>query len=483
MPSAFWSWGLVGVITVFGAAACSKTNNVSQNKTLAAGEQCDEREDDACGSGAVCALGFCRHGCATDLECQKGAICVGDQAPFGCSLPSELSCSSAQPCESPGLSCSLDGVCRTPCQTANDCPRNEHECILGACVTKNDPGWQTLTDAALAMCGDTTSERCEGSSYQKCEAGAAGWKEISNCGADACTLPGGRCLEQLAEVDDAPIEGTNFSLFDGQLYWLGSSVSDSANLYTIAPTPGSTASLVTPVRNLAGATLSGGLVATITPELRVEMYRVSDGTPVVSVPLLFGDSPMVPPPPLPTSDGVFWFETKIEPEPSTTLAFAALDADAGQVVATIPGALSFASVSRFCGNAELLYFTDTYGTLYRATPGGVETLMGLVDALACRTNDVLVGTNSGLLSLKPDGTQKKLLDFRFRDLQVLGNKVIGNSSTTNYQLWVGDLATGTTEPVFTLLPQHVVTAPVVVDQDYVYFFGVDQKTLVRSSWH
>ena len=408
---------------------------------------------------------------------------MGDRAPFGCSLPSELSCSSAKPCESPALSCSLDGVCRKPCQGANDCPRNEHECILGACVTKNDPGWQTLKDAALAMCGETTSERCEGSSYQKCEAGAAGWREIANCGANACTLPGGRCLEQLAKVDDATSEG-NLSLSDGQLYWLGDAGGDTVNLYTLPPEPGASVSVVMSVTGIESAvlTLSGGLVATISAEQKVEMYRASDGTALVSVPLLSGSSMVGPP--MPTGDGVFWFEASPSaPDSPANLVFAALDAEAGQIVGTAQLGPLGGSRSRSCGDAQLLYFLDAYDTLFRATPDGVEALMGLVRAVACRDNDVLVSTSTSLMSLKPDGTQKKLLDFSFTDLQVVGNKVIGNSASADQQLWVGDLATGTTEPVFTLLPQHVTTAPVAADDDYVYFFGVDQKSLVRASWH
>lgn len=120
-------------------SACSKDNEIdaSQSTEIDVGKQCDGPNDPGCGVGGVCVLGVCRLGCTTDSECPQGALCIGDRAPFGCSIPSELACSSSQPC-SPPLACGIDGKCRFACQVTGDCPRNEHECKATTCVSHNE---------------------------------------------------------------------------------------------------------------------------------------------------------------------------------------------------------------------------------------------------------------------------------------------------------------------------------------------------------
>src|SRR5688572_5016558 len=179
-------------ITILGAA-CEKTNNVDQSVTADVGDQCGGPGDPGCGVGAVCALGYCRHGCTTDAECPQGAICIGDMPPYGCSLPAEIACLSSQPCAATGLACGIDGVCRLPCETDSDCSRNEHRCIAGSCVSQGE------RDFATWGC-ETGTNRCEGPSFQECNVTAPGWVEAKSCGENMCTRPDGRCVEFVVEV-------------------------------------------------------------------------------------------------------------------------------------------------------------------------------------------------------------------------------------------------------------------------------------------
>ncbi|MCA9639651.1 MAG: hypothetical protein H6718_07595 [Polyangiaceae bacterium] len=137
-----------------GLLHCSKDNQVTQNNAVDVGGQCAESSD--CGPSAVCALGFCRQGCTTDSECPQGSLCIGDRAPYGCTLPVELACSSSMPCDAP-LTCGIDGKCRMPCSQDADCPRNEQSCKAGTCVSTAEPNaektWFSCEDGR-ATCGD-----------------------------------------------------------------------------------------------------------------------------------------------------------------------------------------------------------------------------------------------------------------------------------------------------------------------------------------
>jgi hypothetical protein len=89
--------------------ACEKANEVDSSQHVGAGvgAQCSGANDPGCGVAAVCVLGYCRSGCTNDLECPKGALCIGDTPPYGCTFAEEGACSDSKPC-SPGLTCGID---------------------------------------------------------------------------------------------------------------------------------------------------------------------------------------------------------------------------------------------------------------------------------------------------------------------------------------------------------------------------------------
>ena len=146
MRRAYYAAGvLLGVMV----AGCSKENKIDASTTLEVGKQSEGAGDPGCGVGGVCALGVCRQGCTTDAECPQGALCIGDRAPFGCSTPSELACSTSQPCKEP-MKCGVDGKCRIGCAGTSDCPRNEQECRATTCVSHNE----IHADATWFSCED-----------------------------------------------------------------------------------------------------------------------------------------------------------------------------------------------------------------------------------------------------------------------------------------------------------------------------------------
>jgi len=164
-------------------AACSKENSVDADGSPAqqVGQQCSGGDDLGCGEGARCVLGYCRHGCTDDDACPQGSICVGTSEPFGCTLESEGSCSLSRPCPA-GLFCGIDGRCRIPCQMDQDCPRNEHQCIAGACVGEGESGyeesWGECPDEQLIDCvGDGVGSR----GREVCNVTAPGWQPFGEC--------------------------------------------------------------------------------------------------------------------------------------------------------------------------------------------------------------------------------------------------------------------------------------------------------------
>ena len=186
----------IALVLAAGASGCSKENTVDASTQVegAIGLQCSENDD--CGTSGVCALGYCRLGCATDAECPQGALCIGDAPPYGCQLPQDAVCSSAQPCKAP-LVCGLDKTCRMPCKVSKDCPRNDQECYAGVCVgdaekSEAAAAYRSCTDGSR-RCSDPT---CEGSgcSVEGCNEAAPGWQVVESClGANRfCTA--GRCF-------------------------------------------------------------------------------------------------------------------------------------------------------------------------------------------------------------------------------------------------------------------------------------------------
>lgn len=171
-------------------SACSKDNEVdaSGGTPSGIGAQCSGANDPGCGVGAVCVLGYCRSGCTTDAECPQGALCLGSEPPFGCSLKSELSCKDGgTSCEAP-LVCGVDGKCRFPCQKDADCPRNEHLCLGGTCVARSEPGaestWLTCsgtTDKILSTALRCFLEGDASAALQSCNQQAPGWVTIKQC--------------------------------------------------------------------------------------------------------------------------------------------------------------------------------------------------------------------------------------------------------------------------------------------------------------
>lgn len=173
-----------GVVTV---SACSKENNVAQNTNVAGGDQCAGAGDQGCGVGSVCVLGKCRHGCTNDVECPQGSICVGDRPPYGCTTAEEGACSASAPCPT-GLKCGLDGMCRHPCETSTNCPRNEHVCAAGTCLGKSEK------DADRWTCDDVApvdrEDRYTPWNYfregvtNSCNVYSPGWSQPDRCGDD-----------------------------------------------------------------------------------------------------------------------------------------------------------------------------------------------------------------------------------------------------------------------------------------------------------
>lgn len=206
-----WFW--VVLLASGAALGCSKTNNVDLSTAQQdnVGEPCERPED--CVGGAVCAFGYCRASCATDVECPADAICLGSPAGSGCRLAMEAACLSAGggcPANS-ALMCGLDLECRRPCSGNSECLATQ-QCLSGGCVGGLEPGgsdaWFSCTSgkscggvngAELISCnekspGPTSLATCESSAL--CEAG----KAEGACAMRVCAEGATRCQESTLEV-------------------------------------------------------------------------------------------------------------------------------------------------------------------------------------------------------------------------------------------------------------------------------------------
>jgi hypothetical protein len=194
------------VVCVAFLFACDKENVVDASTTAAIGAQCSGPGDPGCGTTGACVLGFCRHGCNTDSECAQGALCLGSQPPYGCSLQSELGCKNSSPCAAP-LACGIDGKCRFPCTTDADCPRNEHVCLAKTCVSRSEPNaestWLSCNrQIGTALVRDGVFCDLTDMSHTKllvCNVTEPGWVVASNCNCNVLEPPndpgpGGYCM-------------------------------------------------------------------------------------------------------------------------------------------------------------------------------------------------------------------------------------------------------------------------------------------------
>ncbi|HQP34687.1 MAG TPA: hypothetical protein PLI95_05900 [Polyangiaceae bacterium] len=201
MRPAVWMTFLLLPVAV---GACSKENAVEADAVTGegVGAQCSGSDDRGCGVAAVCVMGFCRTGCTNDAECPQGTLCLGESPPYGCSLPSELSCKqTGQSCRPP-LTCGIDGRCRFGCKKDADCPRNEHVCLADTCVSKSEPGSEETWFACIKGGPPvSTAVRCSHPDYQLqvCNTREPGWVTVEGCGCRdpkgaALPVPSGLCI-------------------------------------------------------------------------------------------------------------------------------------------------------------------------------------------------------------------------------------------------------------------------------------------------
>ena len=180
------SWLIAACLLVF--SGCSKENNIdASGNVLGVGQQCSGPGDKGCGEGSACVLGYCRHGCTNDAECPQGAICVGDIPPYGCTMPEEGACGANEDCPQ-GLLCAVDHICRHACEVRENCPRNEHRCVAGACVGTGE------SDVAKWQCDIESYGDCDPRILYgypdvgittACNIVDAGCIEVDNCGVRA----------------------------------------------------------------------------------------------------------------------------------------------------------------------------------------------------------------------------------------------------------------------------------------------------------
>ncbi len=103
------------LVVALAAPSCGSSHAV-----LAAG--CSINSD--CDSPLVCAFGRCHAACKVSSDCpatNPAEHCVVSGSTGVCELPQEVGCSATQPCPN-FLLCALDGQCRSPCETNNQCP-------------------------------------------------------------------------------------------------------------------------------------------------------------------------------------------------------------------------------------------------------------------------------------------------------------------------------------------------------------------------
>jgi len=485
----------VGVAAVFTAlGACSKTNNVDQSTALAVGEQCGRPDDPGCGPGAVCALGFCRHGCTTDAECAQGAICIGDMPPFGCSLPAEIACSSSQPCEAEALSCGIDGVCRLPCEQDADCSRNEHHCIAGSCVGEGERGFETW-----AGC-ETGSVQCSESSFQECNVTAPGWVEAKNCGADICTVPEGRCLELVTEPAGDIL---GLTVVDGALYWINSE-GDIVSSATVPGSPNDIAIDLPPDGYDADRRVKGPLVGVVGMEgdnVFAQMSRV-DGTLIFDVDAGPNATPnREPRGAMPTTAGLFWIESREGSETSygqPVLVHLGVDA-MGSVTPTELGPVASIEVNpihSYCAIDDTLYFIAD-GVLYRTAGTAIE---GPLDApvgldLACSDNQVFLLSANGISKIDSDGTATQVVEYTFTAglagkgsaaMVLVGDEVL---ATTQTALVAANVVTGEVRDIIGF-DVKVGQGAFAADEEYLYMLvtadggpGAGPARIMRTTWN
>lgn len=148
-----------------------------------------------CSSGLNCTLGSCRTDCRTDADCPRGSLCSGTTQPYGCSLPSELDCESSRDCPEL-LTCGPDAKCRVGCDVSDDCPRNDHVCRTGVCVSNDDPDerWFACEDGETVCENYVTDTLCGGDSgfapscYRRmgCRLDGMDWGLIETCSPGPC---------------------------------------------------------------------------------------------------------------------------------------------------------------------------------------------------------------------------------------------------------------------------------------------------------
>jgi hypothetical protein len=127
----------IGLMTILLVAGCP------DDAERPLGEPCVGDSD--CADGLDCQYGRCREGCVLDGECGADGACAAtaeDPAERVCVTVEDASGRCPAPGDpegcAEGLSCGPDGLCREPCQPADDCG-GSRVCALGHCM-----------DAALA---------------------------------------------------------------------------------------------------------------------------------------------------------------------------------------------------------------------------------------------------------------------------------------------------------------------------------------------
>jgi hypothetical protein len=147
-----------------------------------------------CDSDLTCTLGACRTACRTDTDCPRGSLCSGAAAPYGCSLPAELECASAEDCPAP-LVCGPDNKCRVGCEVSDDCPRNDHGCRTGTCVGNDDPDprWFECDDGETVCENTLTSTNCHEENFPEscyrrmgCRLDGMNWGLVERCSPSYC---------------------------------------------------------------------------------------------------------------------------------------------------------------------------------------------------------------------------------------------------------------------------------------------------------
>lgn len=181
----------------------------------------------------ACVLGVCRIPCDDDQGCPKTSICLRDERSevSGCRLSGQIEteCDEATPCESPTLSCGIDGTCRVPCSADNSCAINGQYCIQGTCVSENEASWQTSWGlCAAALSAEQRKAQsgilCQGADLTGCNLNQPGMASLDTCateeacqeaaasGAESCpnACDEGRYRCQGAELQECRTDQTGY---------------------------------------------------------------------------------------------------------------------------------------------------------------------------------------------------------------------------------------------------------------------------------